>query len=58
MKNFILGSTLVLFLSGFANAQELLAPNPHMSAKRVVEIQLTALQRNDSPSIDAGIVQT
>ena len=58
MKNFILGSTLVLFLTGFANAQELLAPNPHMSAKRVVEIQLTALQRNDSPSIDAGIVQT
>ena len=58
MKNFIVGVAFVLSLTSFTNAQELLAPDPNMSAKRVVEIQLIALQQNDSPSVDAGIVQT
>ena len=35
-----------------------LVPDPGLSAKRVVEIQVVALQRNDSPSADAGIIQT
>ena len=35
-----------------------LVPDPSLSAKRVVEIQVVALQRNDSPSADAGIIQT
>ncbi len=35
-----------------------LAPDPGLSAQRVVEIQVMALQRNDLPSVDAGIVQT
>lgn len=58
MKKFIASLTFVIALTEFTNAQELLTPNPDMSAKRVVEIQLTALQQNDSPSVDAGIVQT
>tara|TARA_B100001093_G_C26805481_1_gene1005289 strand:+ start:1594 stop:2055 length:462 start_codon:yes stop_codon:yes gene_type:complete len=58
MRNFIVGVAFVLSLTSFTNAQELLAPDPNMSAKRVVEIQLIALQQNDSPSVDAGIVQT
>lgn len=58
MKNFILGWAFVLSLTGFTNAQEFLVPTSDLSAKRVVEIQLVALQQNDSPSTDAGIVQT
>ena len=58
MQNFMLGLAFFLCLTGSANSQEFLAPNPNMSAKRVVEIQLAALQQNDSPSTDAGIVQT
>ena len=58
MQNFISGLAFVLCLTGSANAQEFLVPDPNMSAKRVVEIQLAALQQNDSPSTDAGIAQT
>lgn len=43
-------------LPAFAVAQ--IAPDPGLSPARVVEIQVTALQRNDTPSVDFGIVQT
>ncbi len=33
-------------------------PNPNLTPARVVEIQLSALQRNDDPLPDAGILQT
>jgi len=58
MRKSILGLVFALSLTNHAKAQDLLEPSPDISAKRVVEIQLTALQQNDSPSIDAGIVQT
>lgn len=41
----------------YGEAQELLAPNAKIAPERVVEIQLTALQQNDNPSVDAGILQ-
>lgn len=47
---------LCAMLPAMAVAQ--LAPAPGLSAARVVEIQVMALQRNDTPSVDAGIVQT
>ncbi len=37
---------------------ELLQPSPDLSPHRVVEIQLRSLQRNDTPTPDAGIEQT
>ena len=39
-------------------AQEMLQPDPAFSPKKVVSIQLKALQRNDTPKADAGIQQT
>ena len=39
------------------SAQDILQPDAAFSAKKVVSIQLTALQRNDTPSEDAGIRQ-
>lgn len=47
---------LCAMLPAIAGAQ--MAPDPGLSAERVVEIQVTALQRNDTPSADAGIIQT
>ena len=41
-----------------AGAQEILQPDPAFSPKKVVSIQLKALQRNDTPEADAGIRQT
>lgn len=38
--------------------QEVLQPDPAFSPKKVVSIQLKALQRNDTPKADAGIRQT
>jgi hypothetical protein len=43
---------------GPAGAQETLQPDPSFSPKKVVSIQLKALQRNDTPKPDAGIRQT
>lgn len=43
---------------GGAGAQEILQPDPAFSPKKVVSIQLKALQRNDTPEADAGIRQT
>lgn len=37
---------------------DLMQPSPALSPERVVEIQLQSLQRNDTPTPDAGIEQT
>jgi len=55
--------SLLPFLIGFLFAaptlsQELVAPNPAIEPKQVVEIQLQSLQRNDDPTPDFGIAQT
>jgi hypothetical protein len=39
-------------------AADVRMPEPALSPAEVVEIQLTALQANDAPEIDAGIAQT
>ena len=39
----------VALAPGAASAQEILQPDPAFSAKKVVSIQLKALQRNDTP---------
>ena len=46
------------FAGSGAAAQEILQPDPAFSPKKVVSIQLKALQRNDTPKADAGIRQT
>lgn len=50
----------VLFLLGLMSpaVADLMQPSPDLSPQRVVEIQLQSLQRNDSPTPDAGIEQT
>ncbi len=58
MRNLTL-TFIVLCLSALpATAKELLRPDPNILPKRVVEIQLRALQQNDRPTPDFGIVQT
>lgn len=47
-----------LLLATPVGAAELLDPDPAYSPKKVVQIQLEALQDNDSPEADAGIRQT
>ena len=49
---------LLFLLTLPATAQELLKPSPNIRPERVVEIQLKALQQNDNPLPDFGIVQT
>jgi hypothetical protein len=39
-------------------AAELLLPDPALSPNEVIDIQLSALQANDTPERDAGIAQT
>ena len=39
-------------------AAELLLPDPALSPGEVIDIQLSALQANDTPQADAGIAQT
>lgn len=48
----------LMFASSSAAAQEILQPDPAFSPKKVVSIQLKALQRNDTPEADGGIRQT
>ena len=48
---------LFFFISLNLNA-EMIKPNPSISAKDVISIQLKALQTNNSPFEDAGIEQT
>jgi hypothetical protein len=48
---------LAIVFATIAYAAEPLGPDPALSPEDVVEIQLKALQRNDSPTLDAGIRQ-
>jgi len=57
MRSSFLGA-LLLFVTAPTWAADLLLPDPALSPAEVVETQLSALQRNDSPQVDAGIVQT
>lgn len=50
------GLALLLLLS--PAGADLMQPSPDLSPRRVVEIQLQSLQRNDSPAPDSGIEQT
>ena len=41
-----------------ATSEVLISPQPQIDPKNVIKIQLQALQQNDNPINDAGIVQT
>ena len=58
MRPRILAAALVLALSAPAAMADMVMPDPALSPQEVVEIQLTALQANDTPEPDAGIAQT
>lgn len=47
-----------MFLTGAVPADDAPVPDPGLAPGRVVEIQLNALQHNDEPRHDAGIVRT
>jgi len=49
-------ATLLLLAAPVA-AQEMATPDPTLSARDVVKLQLNALARNDAPTEDAGIEQ-
>ena len=49
---------LFLFLFLKASFADILKPNTNIDPKKVVEIQLSALMKNDIPYIDRGIIQT
>lgn len=53
----ILAALLLLLLALPASADALLEPNPAFSPKKVVQLQLAALQDNDSPNENQGIRQ-
>jgi len=50
-------SLFAIVFATIAYAAEQLGPDPALSPEEVVEIQLDALQRNDTPTLDAGIRQ-
>lgn len=47
-----------LTITASSFAADLVLPDPALSPAQVVDIQLTALQANDTPEPDAGIAQT
>ena len=49
--------SLILFFFGTIQA-ELIKPTPYFLPEEVISIQLTALQNNNEPYLDAGIQQT
>lgn len=49
---------VLMIVTAPASAAEPLVPDPSLSPAEVVEIQLGALQANDTPETDAGIAQT
>ena len=49
---------ILFFLISFNINAEMIKPDPTISAKEVISIQLKALQINNSPFKDAGIEQT
>jgi Domain of unknown function (DUF4864) len=56
MRTLVLALALLL-MAAPARAADLIAPDPALSPAEVVEIQLSALQANDTAT-DAGIAQT
>jgi Domain of unknown function (DUF4864) len=48
----------LVFVAAPSWAAELLLPDPALSPGDVIDIQLSALQANDTPQRDAGIAQT
>lgn len=58
MKKLPLTFSIVFLLALPAIAKDFLTPNSSISPKRVIEIQLQALQQNDVPSPNFGITQT
>ncbi len=51
-------AALLLFAPISPAVAEVMQPSPELAPQRVVEIQLRSLQRNDTPTPDAGIEQT
>lgn len=51
-------AVLMLVLTGFTANAETRGPDPALTPEQVVDIQLQALQFNDSPTPNAGIAQT
>ena len=52
-------SILFLFIFSLNElSAEIRKPNPEINPREVIEIQLNALMRNDSPEKDSGIIQT
>jgi hypothetical protein len=49
---------VLLLVAAPARAADMLGPDPALSPAEVVETQLFALQRNDTPEADAGIART
>tara|TARA_Y100001960_G_C13962608_1_gene489003 strand:- start:11 stop:469 length:459 start_codon:yes stop_codon:yes gene_type:complete len=54
---FFVSLTILIFLNYHAYA-DLIKPSPNISPEEVISIQLSALQNNNFPYIDAGIHQT
>ena len=57
MKKKILFIILIIFYSSYSFG-DLIEPNIEIEPKQVVNIQLTALMKNDFPYKDRGIIQT
>tara|TARA_Y100000590_G_scaffold375214_1_gene439988 strand:- start:732 stop:1193 length:462 start_codon:yes stop_codon:yes gene_type:complete len=57
MKKKILFIILIIFYSSYSFG-DLIKPNIEIEPKQVVNIQLTALMKNDFPYKDRGIIQT
>lgn len=58
MRPGILAAALLLATSASAAVADLVMPDPALSPEVVIEIQLSALQANDIPKPDAGIMRT
>ena len=56
--NFIFKIIFLLILFSKASLADLLKPNNNLEPKQVIEIQLSALMKNDKPFKDSGIIQT
>ena len=56
--NFFLKIVLILILFSKPSLAEIIKPNVNIEPQEVVKIQLSALQENDFPEKDNGIIQT
>jgi hypothetical protein len=57
MRSSLLAAALLVMTTP-SWAEDVQTPDPALSPAEVVEIQLTALQANDTPEADAGIART